>query len=442
MIEKIDFYKLSKEKVLDFFKVDLREGLRDSDLGYKEKKYGLNTIEIKKDETFFEIFLEQARSFLNILLLCLVFFAFIVWLFTKQIDHLIDSIIIFTIFLFNTLIGAYQNYSAKKIAKALSKMLENEALVLRNSKKVKINAKQIFPGDIVYLSGGDKIPADCYLIEANDLKVDESFLTGESIPVHKKVCVIDEKVPASQRKNMLFMNSYVVSGDAVAVIVKTGKNTEIGNIADSLQDKERKISFITEIDVVSKKISYFAIGLIIFVGFVLYYKGLDIINILLVGSALIIGSIPEGLPAIVIFLMSKSIHKLAKEKILVKDMGLLETLGSIDILCTDKTGTLTQNKMTLKKMFLNGKLVDDFSKINPKIKELLLKTITYVNDVKTVNGEVKGEPEDIALINYADDNGYDVLTRKDINNVLHYEPFNSDDKYSYSNNSSNIYFYF
>ncbi len=451
----MDFYKLKKNDILDYFKVDENCGLRKNDLKYKKEKYGLNRIEIKKDISFWEIYITQVKSFLNLLLLFLVIFAFFVWYYTGKLEHLVDSIIIFIIFLFNTIIGTYQNYSAKKIANTLNKMLENEALVLRDHKKIKINSYELFPGDIIYLNGGDKIPADCYLLESNDLKVDESLLTGESVAILKNSKFSNnnnnnnsisynsknksQPISISNMNNIVFMNSYVISGDAKAIVIRTGKNTEIGKIATSVQERVYKNSFINEIDEVSKKISYFAIILILIVIGILYIKGLDLISIFLVGSALIIGSIPEGLPAIVIFLLSRSIHRLAKEEILVKDMGLLETLGSIDVLCTDKTGTLTENKMTLKRLFLFGKEIKDIKDIKEinsfkktkNYSDILFKIILYVNNIKIVNGESKGDPEDLALINYV--RNFDEYSNKEINknNILKFEPFNSENKYSY-----------
>jgi len=427
----MDFYKLTKDEVLDYFSININKGISKIDLKYKLNKFGKNIFEVKKDETFFDLFLIQSKSFLNLLLIFLVIFAFIVWIFTNRFEHLLDSIIILVIFLFNSIIGAYQNFSAKKIAKTLNSMLENEAIVLRDSKKIKIKASELFPGDIIYLSSGDKIPADCYIFSSDDLKVNESMITGESLSVQKNNCTYKKSVSISERKNILFMNSFVISGDAICIITNTGKNTEIGKIASSIQEIKKKESFLDEIDDASKKISYFAITLIIFVSIILYFKGANLLDIFLVGSALIIGSIPEGLPAIVVFLLSKSIHKLSKNKVLVKDMGLLETLGGIDILCTDKTGTLTENKMSLKRFFVGGKEINNFEKLEKKIKEILLKTIFYVNEVKFINGEYIGDPEDTSLINYVEDLGFKFSKFMDDKNILKLEPFNSINKFSY-----------
>jgi len=338
-------------------------------------------------------------------------------------------VFLIVIFLLNTIIGAYQNYSSNKVSQALSKMLENNAVVLRDGKKIEINAKDLFPGDIIFLSSGSKIPADAYLLHCDSLKVDESILTGESLAVHKTCGIITKQVPISEMSNLLFMNTYVVSGDAKAIVIKTGKNTQMGEIATSIQSKKKKETFIAEIDEASKKITYFAVILVLLVAAILFYKGLSIISIFMVASALIIGSIPEGLPAIVVFLLSKSIHRLAKEKVLVKDLGLLETLGSIDILCTDKTGTLTQNKMSVKKLFLDGKNFENFEKIPSNIKEIFSKIIYYVNESKIVDSKLEGEPEDIALLEFSNKfNKTQKFNKKEISN---FEPFNSDLKYSY-----------
>jgi Ca2+-transporting ATPase len=424
------FYQYNKDEILKKFSTDENIGISISDIEYKKKKYGKNTIEIKKDISFIELYFREATSFLNLLLIGIIIFSLSIWIFTKEFEYLIDFIIIFFIFILNTTIGAYENYSSNKISKTLSKMLENKAIVLRDGKKIEINAKELFPGDIIFLNSGSKIPADCYILESKNLKVDESILTGESIYIHKKEEVIKKEIPISEQNNLLFMNTYVISGEAKAIVIKTGKNTEIGKIANSVQEKRRKENFLTEIDIASKKISYFAILLVILVAFILFIKGFNFISIFMVSSALIIGSIPEGLPAIVVFLLSKSVHKLAKQKVLIKDIGLLETLGSIDVLCTDKTGTLTENKMYVKKLFIDGKEIKNNSNLNENNLTILAKIINYVNEVNLIGSKLEGEPEDIALLEYLNKN-YSLNINFNKKDIKEFEPFNSELKYSY-----------
>lgn len=426
---EIKYHSLNKENILKEFDVDESKGIYNRDIGIRTNKYGKNILEIEKDYSFIELYFIQVKSFLNILLIFLIIFAFSIWFTSSEEEYLIDSIIITIIFLINTIIGAYQNYNSRKIAKTLSSMLVNKVIVIRDSNEIEINASELVCGDIILLKGGNKIPADCYILESNNLKIDESILTGESKYVNKKSDKLREDIEITSMTNMIFMNTFVISGDVKAIVVKTGMQTEMGKIAGHLNTRKKKTSFLDEIDDVSKTISQFAIVLISIVSIVLLIKGFEVTQVLLIASALIIGSIPEGLPAIVVFLLSRSIHSLAKNDILVKDMGLLETLGGVNILCTDKTGTLTTNKMSVKKIYTNFKISEDINSIDDASCDVIAKIISLANEIEFTDGKIEGEPEDIALINFLENTSYNINEIRSKNKIETLEPFSSETKF-------------
>lgn len=435
---KKNYHDLDKKEVLTYFDIDENIGVLSKEVDKRKDNFGENIINVGEDLSFWMLYFSQVKSFLNLLLLFLVFFACAVWIATNDLEYLVDSIIIFLIFLINTLIGAYQNYDSRKIAKALSSMLSSKVTVLRDSEEMEVDSKDLVCGDIVLLKGGNKVPADCYIIKSDNLKVDESILTGESIYIEKKSGKLKKNVEITQMSNMVFMNTFVVSGNSTAVVVKCGMNTEIGKIAENLNVSNKKISFLDEIDEASKTISKFAIVLIAIVSLILILRGFDVIEVFLVASALIIGSVPEGLPAIVVFLLSRSVHSLSKNKILVKDMGLLETLGSINILCTDKTGTLTTNHMEVKEFFCDFGVYDKFGDINKKSIDQISKIVSLANEVENIKEELEGEPEDIALIKFISEECNYISIRKE-NKIDYFEPFSSQTKCVIAKSNNKVY---
>ena len=341
----MDYYKLSQKTVISNLKSN-SNGLSNREVKIRQNKFGKNTISIGHKVSFIQLLLYQFKNYLAWLLIFITVFAFFTGFYFNSKEQIIDGIIISIIIVINVFVGAYQEYKSEKTAQMLKSMLKNEAMVLRDNQKRKINAKDLIPGDIVLLEEGDKVPADCRIIESKEFHVDESMLTGESNHVIKDPSIINKTVPLADRKNLVFMNSYIASGAAKCIVTKIGKKTEVGKIAQSL-DMEQSSPFVEEVDRASKKITYVALALIIVVLALFFIKGNNWISIFMIGSALVIGSIPEGLPAIVTFTLAIGSLKLAKNNVLVKKKSLLETLGSVDIICTDKTGTLTENKMTI-----------------------------------------------------------------------------------------------
>ncbi len=423
----IPYYRLTKKEVLTKLKSH-EAGISETEANSLLKKYGKNTIDIEEEVSFLKLLFQQFNSYLIWLLVFIAVFAFITGFLFKKQEQIVDGFIISLIIIINVFIGAYQDYKSENTAKLLKTMLKNTALILRSGVKKKVDAELLVPGDIIFLGEGDKIPADARILECHDLVVDESLLTGESRGVSKNSTVIKKEVPIAERKNMVYMNTYVLRGSAKCVVVATGRLTEVGKIADSLNVKQGKSPFIEEVDSASKKITYVALALIAVVLLVFSFKSDDWISLFMLASALIIGAIPEGLPAIVTFALAMGSLRLAKKNVLVKRKTLLETLGSVDVICTDKTGTLTENRMVIKKIWIDGSIylpIDDF---RGEAFKLFRDCALLSNEAKLTEDGFSGVPEDIALINFFNSKGIKCTDVRSSYETVKFEPFSSDTK--------------
>lgn len=430
----MDFYRTEIKEVIS--SLESREsGLSQAEVDERIKKYGRNVFSIEKPPSFLKILFLQLNNFLVWLLIILALFAFGVGFYLNMQEQIIDGIIISIIVVLNAFIGAFQDYNAEKSAQLIKNIFKNTALVLRSNKMETIDAKDLVPGDIIMLKQGDKVPADCRIISSEELRVDESMLTGESLHVQKNSLVVTQDVPLADRKNMLYLNTFITMGEAKCIVVKTGLNTEIGHIASSLQE-DNNSPFVQEIDVASKKITVIALGMIFFVIGMLIWKDGNWISALMIGSALIIGSIPEGLPAIVTFALAIGTKRLVKRNVLIKRRTLLETLGSIDVLCTDKTGTLTENKMSVKKVYLDHNSYAFNNKIESRTIKEFINAAVLSNEAKDTDKGFVGEAEDIALINLVNSYGADIIKIRHDLPTIKFEPFSSETKYSCSYNKS------
>jgi Ca2+-transporting ATPase len=428
----MDLYRLEKKEVFKKLGSDIR-GLKLSEVQSRQQKYGRNIIEIEKKISFFNLLAKQFKNYLVWLLISVTIIAFIAGFYLKREEQIMDGIIISFIVLINAFIGAYQDYKSERAAQLLTSMLKNEAIVIRENKKIKVDSSELVPGDIIVLEQGNKIPGDCRIISCEELRVDESMLTGESVQVLKSAKTIKKEAPLAERVNMVFMNTFVARGAATCIVAATGKETEIGKIAKSLEVHQESL-FLDEVDDASKRISYVAMALILVALAVYYFYDHHWISIFMLGSALIIGSIPEGLPAVVTFALSMASSKLARENVLVKRKTLLETLGSVDVICTDKTGTLTENKMIVKKVFLQGKIAGSLNGVNKDILEHLRNSALLCNEAKdTVKGFLGGA-EDIALVDFFNKQGVDIIMLRKKYPAVRFEPFSSEKKFARSTN--------
>lgn len=398
-----------------------KSGLNDKEAAHRLQKFGLNVLKKKKPISRLEIFINQFKSFLVIILII----AAIVSAFV--LESVIDAGVIMIIVIFNGIFGFIQEFRAEKAVEALNKLASPEAIVIRGGKKKKISSSSLVQGDIVLLDQGTKIPADLRLLEVTNLKVDESSLTGESEPVTKSTLPI-KGVPVADRKNTSYMGTLVTYGRALAVVTGTGMETEMGNIAHLIQDVEEEDTPL------QKKLGTFGKNLgilimvicVIVIAIMLLRSGIffgqgdikdAVINSVILGIALAVAAIPEGLPAVVTITLALSLQRLSKKNAIIRRLPAVETLGSTSVICSDKTGTLTRNEITVRKIFSDGRIVSvtgkgyipegeflsESKKIDPskdKSLSLLLRTSVLCNNASLSQQQdgIIGDPTEGALI--------------------------------------------
>ncbi len=328
-----------------------REGLTREEVENRLRKYGYNEIEERKRNPLLA-FLRQFNNFLVYILL-------VATIFSLALGEVIDAVTIIAIVLLMAVTGFLQEYKAEKAIEALKKMLSPIAKVIREGKVIVIPSREVVPGDIIVLEEGDRVPADARLIEAEDLELDESSLTGESVPVEKEAdTLLPQRIPVSDRKNMVFMQTFVVRGKGKAVVVATGMNTVVGKIAASLGEiREEKTLLEKELDRFGRRIGvvFLLISALVFV--LEFFLRKDIVSALLVAVALAVAAVPEGLPAIATTILAIGAYRMAKRNAIVRRLSSIETLGACTVICSDKTGTITKGEMTIKKIsFVDGEV--------------------------------------------------------------------------------------
>ena len=336
----------------------MKIGLTTNQVEEKRETYGLNELKAKKKKTLFQKFLEQFKDFTILVLIIAAIVSGIVGV--SEGEGVTDTIIILIVVILNAVIGVLQESKAEKSLEALQKLSDHASKVIRNGKLQVIPSKELVPGDIVVLETGDYIPADLRIIEAINLKSQESALTGESVPVEKMQDVIqDENVGIGDRTNMLFSSSLITYGRGKGIVCETGMNTEVGKIASMLDEQEETTTPLQEkLNKLGKTLGIAALAIcaVIFVIGLIYGK--EPIHMFMTAVSLAVAAIPEGLVAVSTIVLAIGVQKMVKKNAIVKKLPAVETLGSATVICSDKTGTLTQNKMTVKKLFYNNKLVD------------------------------------------------------------------------------------
>ncbi|MDK6028978.1 cation-transporting P-type ATPase [Ignisphaera sp. 4213-co] len=404
----IYWHSLTVQEALERLGTDSVAGLDESEVLRRINIYGRNEIKAKV-KTPLEMFANQFKSILIIILL-------IATLISAFLGEFFDALTIAIIVFMMAIFGFVQEYRSEKTIQALKKLAVPRARVIRGGREVEIPSTDLVPGDIVLLREGDRVPADIRLIESNDLEVDESPLTGESTPVEKDAnVVLDPSTPVSDRVNMVFMGTYIVRGSAKGVVVATGSSTELGRIAKSVAEtKEEKTPLEIELDDFGKKIGLIIIGIAAIVFATSLLEGwANVLESFMIAVALAVAAIPEGLPAIATAVLAIGAHRMAKKNALVRKLAAIEALGSVDVICTDKTGTITKGEMTVKVVrTFNGFCNVEGSGYEPKgriscsgvnIENLLEMLAAHTfSDVKLVNEKgvwsVKGSPTEGALL--------------------------------------------
>lgn len=329
-----------------------KTGLISHESSKRLDKYGKNKLSQKQKFTALRIFITQFKSFLVALLILAVIVSY-------YLGEIVDAYVIGIIIILNALLGFIQEYKAERAIESLKKLSTTNAKVLRDGKEELINAENLVPGDIILLEGGDKVPADARLVEVINLEVDESTLTGESTPVSKELVVLKkEKLVVSEMRNMIFMNTLVSRGRAKAIVVETGMSSEIGKIAKTItEQKTPETPLQKKLEVVAKNLGIAAIIISIAVFGIGLLKGETIVEMFTTAVSLAVAAVPEGLPAVVTITLALGLSKMAKVKAIVRRLPVVETLGSATVICSDKTGTLTKNEMTVTEIYTNHKSI-------------------------------------------------------------------------------------
>jgi Ca2+-transporting ATPase len=340
------------------------------------------------------------------------------------IREITDAIVILIILVINSVLGFVQEFRAEKALQALKELASPSALVIRDSQENSIYSKKLVPGDIIKLTAGDLVPADCRIIDQINLQANESIITGESLPVNKITTPLSKvNIPLGDKKNMLFSSTNIVKGRCIAIVTDTGQSTEIGKIASMIQEEEELTPLQIELKTVGKKIGIIclAVSAIVFLSGIL--KGNSVAQMLLVAVALAVAAIPEGLPAIVTVSLALGVQRMAKNNAIVRKLSSVETLGSVSVICTDKTGTLTKNKMMVRKIYSGLKEVKDYNNFIERYNKadsnsskktltvenldsdsalkLLIDNAVLCNDAYYINketGQITGDPTEAALI--------------------------------------------
>ena len=431
----MEWFIKSSEEVLKDLGTDVGVGLNSNQVSERRQKYGENALAAKPGKTLLQRFIAQFADILIIILLLSAAVSFAIALMDPNGEGFFEPILILVIVIINACVGVYQESKAEKALDALKKMASPHARVIRDGEEQMVETKELVPGDIVRLEAGDFVPADSRLIRATNLKVDESALTGESLPVEKDAAaVVSEIAPLGDRINMVYSGCSVSYGTGLAVVTATGMDTEMGKIASLLNEEtEEETPLQQKLAQLGKILGYICLAACAIVFVVGLVDGMAPLEIFMVAVSLAVSAIPEGLPAIVTIVLSIGVQRMVEHNAIIRSLPAVETLGSSSVICSDKTGTLTQNRMTLTKAWVNGSEEPEVitADNSDEVKKLLLcgalccdGSVVFLED-----GEKHiGDPTETSIVLAAHRNGMP----KDEINRLHPRvaelPFDSDRK--------------
>lgn len=417
------FFNQSPSNVLKHFHVSL-DGLTTKAAQEALQNYGPNALSEGKKKSMVVVFLEQFKDLLVFILIAAA-------IISALSGNLESTIVIFAVIILNAILGTVQHFKAEKSLSSLKALSAPSAKVIRNGIKIEIPSSEVVPGDIIFLEAGDLIVADGRVIESYSLQVNESSLTGESESVNKTAEIIDRtEVALGDQINMVFSGSLVTYGRGIVLVTATGMQTEIGKIATLMnQTQQKKTPLQVNLDDFSKKLAMIILGICFIVFTLSIYRKIPVLDSLMFAVALAVAAIPEALSSIVTIVLALGTQKMAKQNAIMKELKAVESLGSISIICSDKTGTLTQNKMTTKKVYLNHTLVDgDTLDYTNPLERLLLQSAVLANDSTNQEGQEIGDPTEVALVNLGQKLGLsEISLRKDYPRLSEI-PFDSDRK--------------
>lgn len=400
------------------------KGLSDNEVRNRKDIFGDNALKEKKRKGILKVFLNQFKD----LLVGILIVAGIISIITDNVE---STLVIFIVIFLNAILGTVQYFKAEQSLEALKSLTAAKCKVIRDGLKQEILSKDIVPGDILFLEAGDLIAADGRIIENHSLQVNESSLTGESLAVEKNAEVLsDDEIPLSDRKNMVFGGTLVTYGRAIAVVTSTGMNSELGKIANLMENTQAKETPLQKtLDKFSGKLAIIIIAICIIVFVLEIYRDESILNALMFAVALAVAAIPEALSSIVTIVLALGTEKMAKENAIIKDLKAVEGLGAVSVICSDKTGTLTQNKMTVQKVYVDNKLIDgrELKKDN-LAHRFLINNALLCNDSVTIDGKEIGDPTEVALVNLGEELHLDELVIREKYQRISEIPFDSDRK--------------
>lgn len=420
-------WAFSAQECLGLLSSSSNNGLSTSEASLRRSHFGENKLIERPPRSVFQVIIDQLKGFLNALLGIAAVGA---W----AIGNIKDASMIAAVVVFNTILGFLQEYKAEKTLAALKGMIPLRAQVRRNAIVSEIAASEIVPGDIVLLDAGSRVPADGRLLVAQSLEINESALTGESIPTIKRNDIrLDKTTAIADRSNMAFMNTVVTRGRAEVLVTATGLSTEMGKMAEMIGSIELPPTPLQkQLDHLGKRLAAFAVGIVSLIGIFEYFRGDSLTQIAMESISLSVASMPEGLPAVVTVTLALGLYRMAKSRAVVKRLAAVETLGSTNVICTDKTGTLTLNKMTAEKFWIYPQTTDLTKKLvrmsNHQADNFIF-PLALCNDVQLQETNLIGDPTETALVKLSLELENDVLRIRKNNPRIAEIPFESERKY-------------
>ncbi len=424
----MNFHSIKEEQLLKQLKTS-EAGLNEHEALLRLQKYGKNEIRKTRKLNALKIFLSQLTSFLIIVLLIAVIISFL-------LKHWLDASVIFVVIILNSFFGFFQEYRAEKTIDNLKQFLVPKAKVLRENKIMEIDSREIVPGDILILEEGDKIMADSRIISSEILGVNEAALTGESVPVDKKAGILKIEVILAERTNMLFQGTEIVRGRCRAVVIATSMNTELGKVATMVEKAEDiKTPLRKKLDVFARNLGLIILGIIAIVSSIGFALGFDKLQIFLTAVSLAVSAIPEGLPAVITITLALATQRMSKINTLIRKLPAAETLGRATFICVDKTGTITEEKMEVKRIYVNKEIISEFKKNKETgllFKIGILCNNARIEEIKDGKGKIEeyiiGDPTEKALLLVADKYGLEKKDRTERHPRVKEFPFSSERK--------------